>query len=126
MSSGFLLLNARERVSYFNARAVRLLGIDSHELIEQPIFDVRKQLLTLAAEPENAEGELNRAWYAPEQETSTDMALVSAAVRWLRVRCFPMWDAAGHLLGRGVLLDDITLERSSVEARSETLGTGYA
>jgi DNA-binding response OmpR family regulator/signal transduction histidine kinase len=121
MSSGFLLLNARERVTYFNASAVRLLGIDSHELIEQPIFDVRKQLLTLAAEPESMESELTRAWYAPEQESSTDMALASAAVRWLRVRCFPMWDAAGRLLGRGVLLDDITLERSSMEARSETL-----
>ncbi len=121
MSSGFLLLNARERVTYFNASALRLLGIDSHELIEQPVFDVRKQLLTLAAEPESAQNELDRAWHSPEQESSIDMALADAAVRWLRVRCFPMWDAAGHLLGRGVLLDDITLERSSSESRGETL-----
>ena len=33
MSSGFLLLNARERVTYFNAIAVRLLGIKNRELI---------------------------------------------------------------------------------------------
>ncbi len=121
MSSGFLLLNVGERVTYFNASAVRLLGIDSHELIEQPVFDVRKQLLTLATEPESVESELNRAWFAPEQESSTDIALANAAVRWLRVRCFPMWDAAGHLLGRGVLLDDITLERTAIESRGETL-----
>src|SRR5437667_1349002 len=121
MSSGFLLLNVGERVTYFNASAVRLLGIDSHELIEQPVFDVRKQLLTLATEPESVESELNRAWFAPEQESSTDIALANAAVRWLRVRCFPMWDATGHLLGRGVLLDDITLERTAIESRGETL-----
>jgi DNA-binding response OmpR family regulator/signal transduction histidine kinase len=121
MSSGFLLLNARERVTYFNASAVRLLGINSHDLIEQPIFDVRKQLLALAAEPERVQDELDRAWFSPEQESSTDMALADAAVRWLRVRCFPMWDVQGHLLGRGVLLDDITLERSSFESRGETL-----
>ncbi|HET7641111.1 MAG TPA: PAS domain-containing protein, partial [Ktedonobacteraceae bacterium] len=51
MSSGFLLLNAKERVAYFNASAVRLLGIHKRELIEQPIFDVRKRLLSLAADP---------------------------------------------------------------------------
>ena len=79
MSSGFLLLNVGERGTYFNASAVRLLGIDSHELIEQPVFDVRKQLLTLATEPESVESELNRAWFAPEQESSTDIALANAA-----------------------------------------------
>ena len=121
MSSGFLLLNSRGRVTYFNASAVRLLGTNNHELIEQPVFDVRKQLLTLAAEPERIQDELDRAWFSPEQESSTDIALADAAVRWLRVRCFPMWDATGHLLGRGILLDDITLERSSFESRGEAL-----
>jgi len=121
MSSGFLLLNSRERVTYFNASAVRLLGINSHELIEQPVFDVRKQLLTLAAEPESVQDEFDRAWFSPEKESSTDIALADAAVRWLRVRCFPMWDGTGHLLGRGILLDDITLERSSIESRGEAL-----
>ena len=120
MSSGFLLLNVGERVTYFNASAVRLLGIDSHELIEQPVFDVRKQLLTLATEPESVESELNRAGLLPEQESSTDIALANAAVRWLRVRCFPMWDATGDPLARGVL-QDITLERTAIESRGETL-----
>ena len=121
ISSGFLLLNARERVTYFNASAVRLLGIKNRELIEQPIFDVRKQLLSLAAEPEGVRAELDRAWFSPEQESSTEIALAGAALCWLRIHCFPMRDSRGHLLGRGVLLDDITLEHTSIEARSETL-----
>ncbi len=121
MSSGFLLLNARERVTYFNASAVRLLGIKNRELIEQPIFDVRKHLLSLAAEPEEVRAELDCAWFSPEQESSTDIALADAALRWLRIHCFPMWDARGQLLGRGILLDDITLEHTSIESHSETL-----
>ncbi|GAC1377920.1 MAG: hypothetical protein NVSMB33_00710 [Ktedonobacteraceae bacterium] len=121
INSGFLLLNARERVTYFNASAVRLLSVNRHELIEQPIFDVRKQLLSLAAEPDQVSGELDSAWLSPEKESFTDIALANAAIRWLRVRCFPMWDPLGHLLGRGILLDDITLEHSSMESRSETL-----
>ncbi|MGB8344832.1 MAG: ATP-binding protein, partial [Ktedonobacteraceae bacterium] len=49
------------------------------------------------------------------------LALVDAALRWLRVRSFPMRDPQGLLLGRGLLLDDITLERSAAESRTETL-----
>ncbi len=121
MRSGFLLLNAKERVTYFNASALRLLGMQKRELIEQPVFDVRKQLLSLAAEPRKVGAELEHAWHSPEQETATDIALVDAAVHWLRVRFFPMRDTLGQLLGRGVLLDDITLEHASSEARGETL-----
>jgi DNA-binding response OmpR family regulator/signal transduction histidine kinase len=121
MSSGFLLLNSQERVTYFNASAVRLLGINSHELIDQPIFDVRRRLLTLAAEPEQIQSELDRAWFSLEQEYTTDLALADAAVSWLRVRCFPMWDVQGQLLGRGVLLDDITLEHAPTESRNQML-----
>lgn len=121
MSSGFLLLNSHERVTYFNASAVRLLGITSRTLIEQPIFDMHQQLLSLAAEPVQLQAELDRAWFTPELESSLDMALVNAAVRWLRVCFFPLWDSLGHLLGRGVLLDDISLEHDAVETRSETL-----
>jgi len=39
----------------------------------------------------------------------------------LRVQSFPVRDDQDHLLGRGVLLDDITLERSPAQTRSETL-----
>jgi DNA-binding response OmpR family regulator/signal transduction histidine kinase len=121
MSSGFLLLNAMGRVTYFNASALRLLGVNKRELIEQPVFDVRKHLLSLAAEPRDVATELEQAWRSAEQESSAEIALAAAAVRWLRVRFFPMRDALGCLLGRGVLLDDITLERASGKARSETL-----
>ncbi len=124
MSSGFLLLNSNERVTYFNASAVRLLGITSRTLIEQPIFDMQQQLLSLAAEPMQVQSALDRTWFTPELESSLDMALLDAAVRWLRVRFFPLWDSLGHLLGRGVLLDDISLEHGaggSGETRGETL-----
>lgn len=101
MSSGFLLLNSHERVTYFNASAIRLLGITSRVLIEQPVFDIHQQLLALAAEPARIQPELDRAWFTPETEATTDIALANAAVRWLRVRFFHCgttrevcWDAA--------------------------------
>lgn len=121
MSSGFLLLNSHERVTYFNASAIRLLGITSRVLIELPVFDIHQQLLALAAEPARIQPELDRAWFTPETEATTDIALENAAVRWLRVRFFPLWDNQGSLLGRGVLLDDISLEHGALETRNETL-----
>ncbi len=119
MRSGFILLNRKEHVTYSNPSAQRLLGISSRNL--QPIFDVRKQLLSLAADPARAQVELDRVWLHPEQECSTDLALADAAIRWLRVQSFPVHDIPGRLLGRGVLLDDVTLERTSAQERSETL-----
>ena len=125
MRSGFILLNSAEQVAYSNPSAERLLGVSNRALVEEPVFDVRGQLVSLAANPESAQAELDRIWLHPEQESSIDLALADAAVRWLRVQSFPVRDNPDHLLGRGVLLDDITLERSSMQARSETLASTH-
>jgi DNA-binding response OmpR family regulator/signal transduction histidine kinase len=121
MRSGFILLNPAEQVAYFNPSAERLIGINQGKLVEQPIFDVRQQLISLAANPASAQTELDRIWLHPEQESSTDLALADAVIRWLRVHSFPVRDDLEQLLGRGVLLDDITLERTPAQSRNETL-----
>ena len=125
MSSGLLLLNSREHVSYSNESVLRLLNIGKSELTVAHTFDVRKHLLSIASDPTSAHSELNRVWDHPDQEYSTDIAAFStlsdAAVRWLRVHSFPVRDDLGHLLGRGILFDDVTLEHSALEGRSETL-----
>jgi DNA-binding response OmpR family regulator/signal transduction histidine kinase len=120
MSSGFMLLN-QQRVIYTNPSALRLLRISKQDLVAEHDFDVRKHLLSLSAEPQIARSELDAVWQHPEEEFSTDVALTDAAVSWLRVRSFPVRDNKGDLLGRGVLFDDITLERSLIESRGETL-----
>ena len=121
MRSGLILLDCDEQVAYSNPSAERLLGIRLSEMLEQPLFDVRQQLLSLAAHPTGARAELDRLWLHPLEEQTAELALTDAAVRWLRVHSFPVHDQPGNLLGRGFLLDDITLERSSLQSRSETL-----
>lgn len=122
MRSGFILLNSSERVTYANPHAQRLLGEGGMvALADQPVFDVRQRLVELAADPQTAQTELDRIWRDPEQESYADLALVNAAVRWLRIQRFPVRDNPGRLRGHGVLLDDISLERSSNLMRSETL-----
>ncbi len=120
MRSGLILLDAEEQVAFSNQSAERLLGISLREMLEQPVFDVRQQLLSLAAQPLDAQVELDRLWLHPDEEQTTDLALADAAVRWLRVHCFPVRDEPGHILGRGVLLDDSTLEHEAMQASSET------
>ena len=121
MRSGLILLDRDEQVAYSNPSAERLLGMSLGEMLEQPLFDVRQQLLSLAAHPTGARAELDRLWLHPLEEQTAELALTDAAVRWLRVHSFPVHDQPGTLLGRGFLLDDITLERSSLQSRSETL-----
>lgn len=121
MRSGFLLLNGAEAIAYANPSARRLLQIEDDLLYDQPNFDVRQQLVALACDPVSTQAELDRLWLHPEEAGFADLALTGAAVRWLRVRCFPVCDPPDRLLGRGVLLDDITLERSATQTRNETL-----
>lgn len=121
MRCGFMLFNKQERITYTNPSAMRFLHLNSGHLSTGREFDVRQHLLTLAAEPATVGPELERIWYHPEQEAATDIALTDASVRWLRIHSFPVRDEQGEMLGRGILLDDITLERSAVEMRTETL-----
>src|SRR6266567_458034 len=125
MSSGFILLNQHEHVTYSNQRALHLLRLHKHDLVVAQDFDVRKHLLSISADPQQANSELERLWLAPETENeyAADLALADAAVRWLHVRSFPVHGEGGCLLGHGVLLDDITLERSALESRNEALTT---
>ncbi|MBV8822326.1 MAG: PAS domain-containing protein, partial [Ktedonobacteraceae bacterium] len=101
MSSGFVLLNQHEHISYANPSALRLLSVDLGDLATDDTFDVRKHLLSLAVDPAVARVELETLWSHPEQEYTSDLALAKAAVRWLRVRSFPVQDTTGRLLGRG-------------------------
>lgn len=121
MSSGFMLLNPRGRVTYSNESALRLLKLDTSDRSTLQEFDVHQHLQTLLADPQQSRGELEHIWQHLEQESSTELALIDAAANWLRMRSFPVHDEQGQLLGRGVLLDDITLERSLTDARTETL-----
>jgi len=121
MSSGFILLNQRERVTYSNASALRLLHLNNRDRTALQDFDVRDHLLTLAADPLLARTELDQVWEHLDQEHSAELMLTDAAAKWLRVQSFPVRDEHGRLLGRGILLDDVTLERSAAEARAETL-----
>jgi DNA-binding response OmpR family regulator/signal transduction histidine kinase len=120
MSSGFMLLK-QQRVIYSNQSALRLLRINKKDLVSSQNFDVRQHLLSIASDPQCACLELDRVWLHAGQESSTDLALADATVGWLRIRSFPLHDNQKTLLGWGVLFDDITLERSVLEARSETL-----
>jgi DNA-binding response OmpR family regulator/signal transduction histidine kinase len=125
MSSGLLLLTQEQQISYSNSSALRLLNIGKSDLATAQCFDVRKHLLSIASDPALAQSEIERVWNHPDQEYSTDIAalatLSDAAVRWLRVHSFPVRDDLGRLLGRGMLFDDVTLEHSVSEGRSETL-----
>ena len=125
MSSGLLLLTQQEQISYANTSALRLLNIGKTDFGAAQSFDVRRHLLSIASDPTLAQGEIERVWNHPDQEYSTDISafatLSEAAVRWLRVHSFPVRDDLGHLLGRGILFDDVTLEHSVNEGRSETL-----
>src|SRR5258708_18429886 len=97
MRSGFILLNSAEQVTYFNPSAQRLLGIAGNVLLDKPIFDVRKQLVSLAANPESAQTELARIWLHPDEYNITYLSLADPPMPWLRYLIFPLTHVPIHI-----------------------------
>jgi hypothetical protein len=83
MSSGFMLLNTCERVTYSNPSALRLLRLHSYDQEELQHFDIRQHLLSLAADTQQIRTELDQFWLQPEQEVYADVALAGTAISWL-------------------------------------------
>src|SRR5262245_10293859 len=80
MSSGFILLNQHERVMYSNPSALRLLRVNRCDSAVVQHFDIRKQLLSLAPDPQKVRMELDQVWEHTDQEYSADLRLADAAV----------------------------------------------
>ena len=78
MSSGFLLLNQHERVTYSNPSALRLLRVNKCDPVILQHFDVRKHLLSMATDPQKVRVELDQLWQHPDQEYTADLALADA------------------------------------------------
>src|SRR5437660_9255297 len=78
MSSGFLLLNQHERVTYSNSSALRLLRVNNFDTAILQHFDVRKHLLSLATDPQKVRVELHQVWQHPDLQYCADLAFDDA------------------------------------------------
>ncbi len=117
MSDGLALTGPDGMALYVNHGASLIAGIASATLEGQPISQFYDALATQVAEP--ADAERLRAWSAAGDTTgagadSSDMVIQIRGYdrrRAIHLRLFDVGDDSGRVIGRGLLLRDVTRER---------------
>jgi signal transduction histidine kinase len=119
MSDGLILIDGTQRIRYCNARAGELMGLDVSELLGQTPQAALDLLGPRFVNPPAA----HAAWYSAlaqlDNRPSYELCLAGAPPRDLLLLLFPVADNVGGGRGTGVVLRDITAERTLERAKDE-------
>jgi PAS domain S-box-containing protein len=120
MSDGLVLTGADGRVLYANRGASAITGLPATRLEDCDIADIHAALHAAAANPERFESERARAergetvsWLL---ETTRDRRSLA-----INLRLFDVRDVDGNVIGRGLLLRDVTREHEADRFKSTLL-----
>ncbi len=120
---GFILVDRRQRISYVNPCAEKMLGLAGLDLLGRPLGAMSDRLADRIAQPAPALDQLRAAADTPEETPMAEFTLTEPTSRTLQARYFSIDDAGGGRLGMGLLLRDITRERELDEMKSQLLST---
>jgi len=105
------------RVSYVSSAYERLWGLQPKDLYED------RQIWVNRVHPEDRDG-VNRAFQEKALKGGFDeeyrIVLPSGRTRWVRDRCFPLYDASGHAYRLTGIAEDITTRKQSETALRES------
>jgi PAS domain S-box-containing protein len=120
MSDGLVLTGIDGIVLYANPGACSIVGLSNEALERRPISVLSEALCARAVEPEECERMLARV----ETSKFSDYVLEVRQEKRrqaIHTRVFDVNDEAGKLIGRGLLLRDVTRERELDEFKSALL-----
>ena len=119
LAAGVVILNDEGKLAYCNRRAAELLRCD-HPPIGAPVDDVARVLKEkVAADGEFARlDRMLRGEPAPSEE-SVEVRVSGAPACVVQFTAFPVSTPDGELVGRGLLLSDVTLAREVDRLKTE-------
>ena len=124
LGDGVTLVDATQRVVFWNARAETLLGVAAETALGQPIDTVIQRIAAQTTAPHTTHDQLTRALSEANPEHWIEMQCASPeATRIIAARCFPLLNAEGARLGIGILWRDVTRERTADAMKSQLLST---
>ncbi len=116
MSDGLVLTGSDGTVLYANSGASAIVGVPSQALERRSISQLYEALRAAAVDPEDFELSL------PLTATETIVEVRREKHRRaIHLRLFDVGDESGHVIGRGLLLRDVTREREIDEFKTTLL-----
>ncbi len=121
MSGGLLILDARRRPQYANARAGQLFGVDLAPLLGMAEATLLRRIRPLLADPRSGLASWRRARAVSSGSAAFELLVVGPPPRTLLVEMFQVTNGGGqrHF---GVLLRDVSDERDLAREKNELLG----
>ncbi len=120
MSDGLVLTGSDGLILYANLGASTIVGLSSEILEGRPISVLYDALHTMAADPEYCQQFLERAASAEITEGIVEIKRAGRR-RAIHLRLFDVGDESGQVIGRGLLLRDVTRERELDEFKTTLL-----
>jgi PAS domain S-box-containing protein len=120
MSDGLVLTGIDGTILYANLGTSTIVGLPSESLEGRPISALYEALRRAALDSENCEQALGRAELAEATELVVEIKQ-SDRRRAIHLRLFDVCDESGRVIGRGLLLRDVTRERELDEFKTALL-----
>jgi len=123
LTDGLVLEGPTGHVLYANRRASELTGLSLEELQGREGRDVRLRLIERSEDPDAAEAALEAALQQTAPQPIVLAATSGTPPLTLRLRAFHVTDAEGLVIGRGMLLRDITRDAELDRMKSSLVAT---
>lgn len=120
MEDGLILSDLSGKVIYANRRVTDIAGLESEDLADIQVGRVMERILNKSAEKK--EGELARILDGSLQKTELALEHLGRMLQ-LRVESFDVNDNKDMLLGRGLILHDVTIDREIDRMKSNLIST---
>jgi PAS domain S-box-containing protein len=128
LADGLVLIDAQARVAFWNLRAQTLLGWSADEMLGHSTDELVDCLALRTEMPDTTRSQLPTTLTARQPDRAVELELRldgsehKTNSRFISLRCFPLMDDERNL-GIGILLRDVTPERTADAMKSQLLST---
>jgi PAS domain S-box-containing protein len=123
LTDGLALEDPTGRVLYANRRLADLTRLPTEDLLSKTGEEIREQLVRVCEDPEAARSAIGRALqdHSPQQIALAPTSAGRPVT--LRVRAFDVTDSEGEVIGRGMILRDVTRDAELDRMKTSLVAT---
>ena len=123
LHDGLILGNLKGKTVYANRRVGAMANLSAQELAGTPVNQILDQILSRSRDNEKVRRAAQHIHEHGGERSAEISILVDGKTVYLRLETFDVTDSRGTLIGRGILLHDITADRELDRMRASLVST---
>jgi PAS domain S-box-containing protein len=123
LHDGLILSNLQGKTIYANRRVGAMANLSAQGLAGVPVDQILERVLSRSDDGERARKAVQRMYEQGDEHNAEITILDEGRTVYLRLETFAVTDSHGDLIGRGLLLHDITADRELDRMRASLVST---